>query len=464
MLNARESLLAFTEYTKPDFESARHHTLICDALERVERGDCRRLMIFAPPRHTKSELASRRFPAWYLGRHPNSQIISSTYSGDFASDFGRDVRDIVSSPEYGRIFDTSLRADSSAVNRWQTDQGGVYVSVGVGGPITGRGAHIAIIDDPVKNQQDAESETIRESVWHWYLTTLKTRLMPGGAIILMMTRWHEDDLAGRILKEEGDEWEVLRLPAIEDGQALWPEWFPVEELETHKKHVRTWEALYQQNPTPEEGAYFSRESFQRYTLGSQPERLHRYITSDFAVTSENDASDPDYTVFGDWGIDSEGHWWLLNRYKERTTADKWIDVLTGWFKTTQYMKFFGEGGQIRRSVEPFLSTVMKSKGAYTTLEWLTRNRDKEAMAAAFRGMCEMGLIHIPLTDWGEDLITELLKFPAGAHDDQVDMCAMVGLAVNQGVEAPGERETEPEKDETGYKHMISETDETKLFI
>ena len=147
MIDARESLLAFTEYTFPEFEAGEHHTQICEALERVERGELKRLMIFAPPRHTKSELASRRFPAWYLGKHPNRQVISSTYSGEFASDFGRDVRDIVSSVEYSRLFDTRLRADSAAVNRWQTTDKGIYVSVGVGGPITGRGAHLAIIDD-----------------------------------------------------------------------------------------------------------------------------------------------------------------------------------------------------------------------------------------------------------------------------------------------------------------------------
>lgn len=415
-------------------------------------------MIFAPPRHTKSELASRRFPAWSLGRHPDWQVISATYSGEFATDFGRDVRDIVSSEEYRRLFSTRLRADSAAVNRWQTTDKGVYVSVGVGGPITGRGAHLAIIDDPVKNQQDADSETIRESVWNWYLTTLKTRLMPGGAIILMMTRWHENDLAGRILKEEGDEWEVIKLPAITDGKALWPEWFPLSELETHKKHARTWQSLYMQNPTPDEGTYFERESIARYRLGEEPEQLHRYITSDFAVTEKATA---DYTVFGDWGVDKDGHWWLLDVYKDQSSASKWIDVLSDWIKTKKPLKVFGESGVIRRAIEDFLKHQMRQKGAYASVEWITRTRDKVAMAAAFRGLLEQGMIHIPLTDWGEDLVTELLKFPAGEHDDQVDMCTLLGLAVTQGVAATL---PEPEDKKEGVRdyEIEQEPDNWKL--
>lgn len=409
-------------------------------------------MIFAPPRHTKSELASRRFPAWYLGRHPNHQIISTTYSGDFASDFGRDVRDIVASEEYNKLFpEIGLRADSSAVNRWQTTGGGIYVSVGVGGPITGRGAHVAIIDDPVKNQQDADSETVRESVWNWYLTTLKTRLMKNGAIILMMTRWHEDDLAGRILKEEGGEWEVLKLPAITDGKALWDEWFPLEELETHKKHKRTWEALYQQNPTPDEGVFFRRESIKRFQIGEQPEHLHKYITSDFAVTEKASA---DYTVLGTWGVDAAGEWWLLDVYRAQTTMDVWINALIDRFDGV--MAFFGEKGLIKNASEPFLTNQMRQRGKYARLEWINRPRDKVAMAGPLRGMVETGMIHIPLTDWGEDVVTEMLKFPAGEHDDCVDMCALVGLAVDQGIMAqlpePTEKTSEPDYVSYEQKH------------
>lgn len=463
---ARTNLLAFTKYTFPEFAEGEHHIAICRALERVELGECKRLMIFAPPRHTKSELASRRFPAYYLGKHPDRQVISSTYSGEFASDFGRDVRDIVSSPEYSRLFGTRLRSDSTAANRWQTTGKGIYVSVGVGGPITGRGAHLAIIDDPVKNQEDADSETIRNKVWAWYLTTLKTRLMPGGAIILMMTRWHEDDLAGRILREEGDEWEVLSLPAINPkGEALWPEWFPLSELATHQKHARTWQALYMQNPTPEEGTYFKREDIPRHRLGEEPQSLHRYMTSDFAVTEASlgsEGRDPDYTVFGDWGVDHTGKWWLLDRYKDQSSASTWVGVWTSWIKQKGFLKAFGEAGVIRRAVEPFLQQSMRDKSAYCSIEWINRNRDKVAMAAAFRGLCELGKVSIPLTEWGEDVVTNLLKFPAGANDDDVDMCTLLGLAVTQGIAATVP-EPEPDEETDGYVSMTTEVDEAKLF-
>lgn len=210
-------LIPFVESTFPDFVTSHHHRFIAEKLEAVESGKIDRLAIFCPPRHSKSELASRRFPAWYLGRHPDHQVICCSYGDELAMDFGRNVRDIVEGQEYSSLFPgTSIRADSRSAERWQTDQGGVYVSAGVGSGITGRGAHIALVDDPVKNREEADSETHRRRVWNWFTNVLYTRLMPGGAVILIMTRWHEDDLAGRLLEAEsagGDQWEVVNLPA-----------------------------------------------------------------------------------------------------------------------------------------------------------------------------------------------------------------------------------------------------------
>jgi hypothetical protein len=210
---ARESLMAFTQYTNPEYQAAQHHRRIADKLEAVERGEIKRLMILMPPRHGKSELASRRFPAFYIGRNPGKQIIAASYNSDLANDFGREVRNIVAGPEFGALFQTSLAPDSSAANRWHTGHGGMYVAAGVGTAITGRGADVLLIDDPFKDREEADSELRRQRVWDWYTSTAYTRLMPGGAIVVINTRWHDDDLSGKLLAEAdngGDQWEVLR--------------------------------------------------------------------------------------------------------------------------------------------------------------------------------------------------------------------------------------------------------------
>jgi hypothetical protein len=211
---------------------------MAERLEAVERGEIKRLMIFSPPRHGKSELVSRRFPAWYLGRNPDRQVISASYGADLAADFGRDVRNIVASPEFTVLFGgVGLAEDSGAKHRWHTNRGGSYVAAGVGTAITGRGADILNIDDPTKDREAAESVLVREATWGWYTSTAYTRLMPGGAVILTMTRWHQDDLAGRLLAEQesgGDRWEILSLPALDDdGSALWPERYDVDALQRH---------------------------------------------------------------------------------------------------------------------------------------------------------------------------------------------------------------------------------------
>jgi len=426
---ARQSLIDFTQYTKPDFEPADHHKEICEKLEAVERGEITRLMIFAPPRHTKSEIASRRFPSWYLGRNPDKQIIASTYNQDFASDFGRDVRGIIASDEYSRVFkDVSLKEDSKAANRFHTNAGGVYVSVGVGGPVTGRGAHIALIDDPIKNRQDADSDVYRERVWQWYTSTLYTRLMPGGAIIVILTRWHEDDLAGRLLErqETGDKWDIVELKALDNGKALWPEWYDEKALEQIKNNIgpRDWSALYQQSPQPDEGTYFQRDWF---TTADTPERLNYYISTDFAVTE--DAGD--FTEFGVFGIDADENIYIVDWWSGQQTADIWIDALLNLVEQYKPLAVFGETGAIRRSIEPFLKKRSKERRVFARLEWITRTKDKTAMARAFQARAAMGNVFLSNKVANGELLDQLLKFPAGKHDDKVDVCALMGLALDQ---------------------------------
>jgi predicted phage terminase large subunit-like protein len=426
---ARQSLIEFTCYTKPDFQVGEHHKQIAEALEAVERGECDRLMIFAPPRHTKSELASRRFPAWYMGRHPDRQLIAATYSGDFALDFGRDVRGIVQSEEFTALFPgVWLAADSQAANRWHTTAGGVSVYVGVGGPITGRGAHIALIDDPFKNREEADSEVRRETVWKWYTSTLRTRLMPGGAIVLILTRWHDDDLAGRLLTQQPNEWRVVELQAIsgegtQNERALWPEWYDLEALKRIKADIgpRDWSALFQQRPSPEEGTYFQRDWFKTWT--DRPKELAIYGTSDYAVTD----GDGDYTVHRVWGVSPSGGLYRLAGWRGQTSSDVWIERQIDLIKTHRPFAWFGEAGVIQKAIEPMLIRRMREREVFCRMEWLPSIHDKPTRARGFQARAAMGQV------WFEQgaEIDEFLRFPAGANDDDVDTASLIGRALDE---------------------------------
>jgi predicted phage terminase large subunit-like protein len=424
---ARKSLIKFTEYTNPSYEPANHHRLIAEKLEAVERGEIDRLMIFMPPRHGKSELASRRFPAWYVGRNPDKQIIAASYNSDLAGDFGREVRNIVDSPEYGALFQTQLASDSKAANRWHTDAGGMYVAAGVGTAITGRGAHVALIDDPLKDREEADSEVIRDKVYNWYTSTLYTRLMPGGAIVLIQTRWHDDDLAGRLLAESTDNWEILELPATADGEALWPEWYPIDVLDRIKANLppRDWNSLYQQNPIPDDGLFFKKAWFNWYDR--VPRHLNVYITHDDAVTDDSG----DFTEIGVWGVDDNEDVYALDWWSGQTTADVWNDALIDLILKWSPFAVVGETGPIRRAVEPFLLKRMQQRKAYCRLEWLPTIGNKPARARAFQGLASMGKVHFPNKDWAHDLLRQLLRFPAGVLDDKVDACGLVGRVINQ---------------------------------
>lgn len=430
---ARTSLLDFAQYMQPDYAVGEHHRQICTALEAVERGEIDRLMIFAPPRHGKSQLASRHFPAWYLGRNPDKQIITSTYAADFAADFGRDVRNLLRESEYRRLFKTTLSEDSQSAGRWHTADSGIYIATGVGGQLTGRGAHLCLIDDPFKNREDADSETIREKVWHWYTSTLYTRLMPGGRIVLICTRWHSDDLAGRLLEaqdKDGDKWHVISLKAIDDNSsALWPAWYPIESLHRIKAAIgpRDWSALYQQQPQPDEGTFFQRNWFHRYASPQRPEHLNIYITSDYAVTADGG----DYTEHAVWGVDALNNLWAIGWWCGQTTADIWIEQLIELIKSYRPLCYFGESGVIRRAIEPILTRRMRETDTYCRMEWIVSTHDKPTRARGFQARASMGKVFIPLSDWGERLIDQLLRFPTGKYDDAVDTCSLMANVIDQ---------------------------------
>ncbi len=380
-----------------------------------------------PPRHGKSELASRRFPAFYLGQYPTQQIIASSYGADLASDFGREVRNIVASPEYSKLFDVALSVDSQSANRWHTDKQGAYVAAGVGTAITGRGAHVLLIDDPFKDREEADSENQREKVWSWYTSTAYTRLMPGGAVVLIQTRWHDDDLAGRLIeaqKHGGDQWEILSLQAIDnDGAALWPAWYPIERLSQIKGVIgpRDWNSLYQQDPVPDTGDYFKREWFRYYE--TVPNHLEIYGASDYAVTDEGG----DYTVHLVVGIDPQDNIYVLDIWRGQTETDVWIESFIELCKRWVPNAWAEESGQILKSVGPYIKKRMYETKTYTYRRQFTSTTDKATRARSIQARMSMGKVYFPNNGvFTADLERELLRFPAGKNDDQVDTLSLIG--------------------------------------
>jgi predicted phage terminase large subunit-like protein len=432
-------LLEFTQYTNPTYQAAEHHRLIADKLEAVERGEIKRLMITMPPRHGKSELASRRFPSWYIGRNDNKQIIAASYNSDLANDFGREVRNIVNSPEFNKLFKTELSPDSKAANRWHTDKGGMYVAAGVGTAITGRGADILLIDDPFKDRQEADSEITRQRVWDWYTSTAYTRLMPGGAIVVINTRWHDDDLSGKLLVEQdsgGDKWELLSLPAIDSkGNPLWPQWYPSERLEQIKSVLpaRDWNALYQQNPIPDDGDYFKAAWFGEYD--ELPDNLRMYGASDYAVTD----GDGDFTEHGVVGVDGSNNVYVVDWWSGQTTSDVWIDAKCDLILKHSPHCWFGEAGVIKRAIEPYMMRRMQEREAYCRIEWMASISDKPSRARPIQALASMGKVFFPKNAlWKDRLISQMLRFPAGKHDDAVDVMSLFGRGM-EFIRAPKKR-------------------------
>lgn len=426
---ARRSLLSFTEYTNPAYQVAPHHRLIAERLEALERGDIDRLMIFMPPRHGKSELASVRFPAWYLGRNPANQIITASYAHKLAAKFGRQVRNLIATREYQQIFPgLTLAEDSTAKDLFNTSSGGVYMATGVDGSVTGSGGDLVSIDDPVKGQQEADSETIQETAWDWYRSDLYTRLMPGARIVVTQTRWNEGDLAGRILEsegrvEDGGQWHVLDLPAINAaGKALWPEWYPLPALERIKEAIgpRAFSALYQQQPQPDEGTFFKRDWFKEWD--KLPD-LRYYGTSDYAVTDGGG----DYTVHRVWGIDASGAIYRVDGWRGQSTSDVWIERKLDLIAKYKPLAWFGEGGVIQKAIEPMLKRRMQERKVWCRLEWMSSVHDKPTRARSFQAMAASGRVYM---ERGADL-SEYLVFPAGKHDDEVDTASMIGRAIDQ---------------------------------
>jgi hypothetical protein len=386
-------------------------------------------MLLCPPQHGKSQITSRRFPAYMLGRDPRLDIISASATAELAEGFGRDVRNVIASQEYRNVFpETVLAEDSQAKGRWNTKQGGSYYAVGVGGQLFGRGG-AAIIDDPFGSWADAQSELQREKVWEWYQGTLYNRIRPGQPIIVIQHRMHEDDLAGRLIEKQkagGDKWEIINLPAlIEDPP--WIERYDSAALERIRANTdpRQWSALYLQNPTPDEGTFFKREWFE--LVDPKTVRGHRYTTGDFAVTD----GDGDFTEIGTHTYNGDTLTLAVEGWRGQRTADVWIETLIDQFARHKPLCFFGESGPIRRAIEPFLTRSMRERKTFSRCEWLVRGSDKATCARPLQAMAASGKVKIADTEYGHHLLTQLLQFPAGKNDDAVDMAALIGMAIDQ---------------------------------
>jgi predicted phage terminase large subunit-like protein len=411
--------------------------LLSDKLVDVAAGNIRHLMIFMPPRHGKSELTSKYFPAWYLGLNPDKRVILTSYEADYAATWGYRARNILL--EYGHLFGVKVSPESSARNRWDIEGhlGGMSTA-GVGGAITGKGAHLLIIDDPVKNDEQANSKTYRDKAAEWYKSTAYTRLEPGGAIIIIQTRWHEDDLSGRLLKEEPDKWTVINLPALAEaddqlgrlpGEALFPRRYPVESLSEIKQTVGSYwfSSLYQQRPQIEEGAIFKRQYFKYFEATQDGFVLHSgnidkkvsrsackvFQTCDPAASTKDTA---DYFVLATWAQTPDMDLLLLDVNRTRLEGPEQVKLFKSefskWQPTFQAVETVAAG--------KILYQMLVREGL--PVKELKPDKDKVTRALPAAARMEAGTIYLKRgAPWLVDYEDELTSFPKGAHDDQVDV-------------------------------------------
>ncbi len=434
---------------------ALHHRVILRALQQCMSKPYGRLMIFAPPGSAKSSYASVVAPTWYMGQRPDARIILTSYATSIAIKQSRRARQICRSAQYAAIFGTQLPHDQSAVESWALSNGSEFMAAGILAGITGNRADGIIIDDPVAGREEAESDAIRSKTWDAYNDDVLTRLKPKGWVVLMMTRWSLNDLAGMLLPEDYDGvsgpvhcrdgriWEVIRLPARADheddpagreiGEYLWPEWFDHEhwrsfESATTPSGRRTWAALYQQTPMLNTGTVVERGWFQWYDPEDLPKPLITYLATDFAVTEKGG----DWTEMGVWGVSPDGDLWALDWWFGQVTSDASIKAAMALIKQHKPRCWYGERGVIEAALGPAIERAMWDDKVRCARVLLPTIGDKLARLQAFRGYVESGRVHLPRTSpWAQRLLDQLLAFPAGAHDDGVDVCGMIGRAVNQ---------------------------------
>ena len=438
---AHTKFIKFVEKVWPTFISGAHHKRMAEAFERVARGECKRLIINMPPRHTKSEFASYLLPAWFLGRFPHKKVIQASNTGELAVGFGRKVRNLVDSETYREIFpDLSLSADSKAAGRWNTSKGGDYFAIGVGGTVTGKGADVLIIDDPHSEQEAALAATnpeIYDKVYEWYTSGPRQRLQPGGAIVVVMTRWAQRDLTGQVLKNAAlrgeNDWEVIEVPAIlPSGNPLWPQFWSIEELAALREELPNskWQAQYQQNPVGNESAIVKRDWWKWWEGERPPQCEYILQTWDTAFEKHQRA---DYSAGTTWGVftneeDMTKNLILLNTYKKRV---EWVDLKRDVL--AQYKEWEPDGLLIeKKATGAPLIYELRSMGIPAQEFTPSKGQDKIARLNAVSDIIASGKVWVPHTRWAEELVDEIAAFPSGEHDDLVDATTLALMRFRQG--------------------------------
>jgi len=441
---AKDDFMVFVNYVWPTFIHGEHHVKMARAFERVATGQCKRLIINMPPRHTKSEFASYLLPAWFLGKFPEKKVIQTSHTAELAVGFGRKVRNLVDSDVYKDIFPSvGLQADSKAAGRWATNKGGDYFAIGVGGAVTGKGADILIIDDPHSEQEAALSETnpeIYDKTYEWYTSGPRQRLQPGGAIIIVMTRWSKKDLTGQVVKaatqREGEEWEVIDFPALlPSGKPLWPQFWSKIELLALKNELPNakWQAQYMQQPTSDVSAIIKREWWRVWEEDYPPqcEFLIQSWDTAFLKTQRSD-----YSACTTWGVfyypDDRGieqaNIILLNCFKRRMEfpelKQKAFEEWKEWEPDAMIVEAKAAGSP--------LIFELRAMGIPVQEFTPSKGNDKIARLNAVADLFASGHVWVPNTSWAEELVEEVASFPSGEHDDLVDSMTQALLRYRRG--------------------------------
>ena len=447
--------MVFVQAMWPGFIHGAHHALMASKFEEIAEGKIKRLIINMPPRHTKSEFASYLLPAWYLGKFPNKKIIQCSNTAELAVGFGRKVRNLVDGERYSKVFpNVALRSDSKAAGRWSTNGNGEYFAIGVGGTVTGKGADLLIIDDPHSEQEAAlaaSDPAVFDKVYEWYTSGPRQRLQPGGSIVVVMTRWSKRDLTGKICQamvdRDGDEWEIISLPAIKRNEKpLWPEFWSFEELNKLRIELplSKWQAQYQQDPTSEEGALVKREWWRVWDQPNPPPCSYIIQSWDTAFTKSERA---DYSACTTWGIfylnenEQDPNIILLDAFKERmefpTLKERAFDMYKEWQPDSFIVEAKASGAP--------LIFELRRMGIPVQEFTPTRGNDKISRVNSVSDLFASGKVWAPRKRWAEEVVEELASFPNSDHDDLVDSTTQALLRFRRGgfISLPSDEPDEP---------------------